>query len=157
MNSALAFLIFLAVIFCVNAQYYSYPYYYGGYYGGYYPYYGKDMQLKRSKSEFNSFYKRRKPDLPPYYLTSLQFANNGQLVLTVPELEGFKMMKSALVFVLLLALIFCVNAQWGSYYSSPYYGGYGYSYYPSSSFWNSGWGTAAKGALAGAVIGGLLG
>ncbi|EPB77128.1 hypothetical protein ANCCEY_03744 [Ancylostoma ceylanicum] len=107
--------------------------------------------------------------------------------------------------MIILAVIFCVNAQWGSYYGSPYYGGYygGGGYYPGggyyggggynynhllpalgsavsnhvvpalssawsnnilptlSSAWSSvqssGWGTAAKGALAGAVLGGLFG
>ncbi|KAL6740420.1 hypothetical protein Aduo_013776 [Ancylostoma duodenale] len=74
-------------------------------------------------------------------------------------------MNSSLAVVLFLAIIYSVNAQWRSYYGSPYYGGGGgswSSYFPSlSSMWNSiqssGWGTAAKGLLAGAVLGGLFG
>ncbi|KIH60978.1 sulfur globule protein CV3 domain protein [Ancylostoma duodenale] len=69
-------------------------------------------------------------------------------------------MKSALVLLLLLTVIFSVEAQWGyPYYGRPYYGGYYGGYRP----WGWGYrpyspvGGAVRGALAGAVIGGLLG
>ncbi|EYC18797.1 hypothetical protein Y032_0026g1373 [Ancylostoma ceylanicum] len=82
-------------------------------------------------------------------------------------------MRSALALLLFLAVIFCVNAQWGYHgyhdrdddhdhdgYHNGYYPSWGsYSrYYPSyGSQPSNTWRSALGGALGGALIGALLG
>lgn len=62
-------------------------------------------------------------------------------------------MKSALAFLLLLAMIFYVNAQWGYY---PYYGYGGYRpYYGYGGYYRPY--TPLGGAIRGTITGGVLG